>query len=332
MRRREVIAYVGAGIAMFPGSIRSQSERLRQVVAIFATAEDDPEGQSRLQVFREKLNELGWVEGRNVQIVARWIAGETGRIQPIAAETVAARPDAILANSAPISAALQRKTSTVPLVFVQIVDPIGQGLVEGLSRPGRNATGFTSYEPSFAGKWLGTLKEAAPQLTRVGLVDNPDAASQGAGSGVYLTSFEAFAASLAISPSKLPARNAADVARAVEQFAREPNGGLLIPPDIFNTTHRHAIIAAADRHRLPAIYPYPFYVRDGGLLSYGIDLLDLYTRAASYVDRILRGEKPAEMPVQQPIKFQLVINLKTARAMGLEIPPLVLARADEVIE
>jgi putative ABC transport system substrate-binding protein len=241
-------------------------------------------------------------------------------------------PEVVFATTGPVVTALQRESSRLPIVFVQIVDPVGRGLVESLARPGRNLTGLTHFEPAMGGKWLQLLKELAPSMTRAAFLYNPETAARGAGSGIYVQSFEKFAAALSVRPIMVPARDAAEVRKALGDFAREPDGGLVVPPDISNTIHRRAILEASNQHRLPAIFPYRYYVVDGGLMSYGVEVVDQYRRAASYVDRILRGENPADMPVQQPTRFELVINLKTAKAIGLPVPPTLIARADEVIE
>jgi len=228
--------------------------------------------------------------------------------------------------------ALQRETRRLPIVFVMIVDPPGRGFVDTLARPGRNLTGLTHFEPAMGGKWLELLKEMAPGTTRVAFLYNPETAGRGGGSAVYVQSFEKFADTLAVRPVMMPVRDAAELGQALDAFGGAPSGAILVPPDAFNTNHRTAIVQGTIRHRLPAIFPYRYYTADGGLMSYGVDVLDLYRRAASYVDRILKGESPAEMPIEQPTKFELVINVKTARALSLEIPPTLLARADEVIE
>jgi putative tryptophan/tyrosine transport system substrate-binding protein len=332
VRRREVIAGLAGGLAWPLAAKAQQSDRMRRVGVMMGTAEADPEGQARVAAFRQGLQALGWIEGRNLQISARWAAGDAARSRALAPELVATDPEVMLANSGPVVEALQREGSRVPIVFVQLVDPVGRGLVDSLARPGRNLTGLTHFEPAMGGKWLALLKEMAPETARAAFLYNPETASRGAGSGVYVQSFESFAAALAVRPVMMRARDAAELRHALDAFAREPNGAVLVPPDIFNTMHRAAIVDTAVRHRLPTIFPYRLYVAEGGLMSYGVDLLDLYRGAASYVDRILKGENPAEMPVQQPTKFELIINLKTAAALGLTIPPTLLARADEVIE
>ena len=228
--------------------------------------------------------------------------------------------------------AMRDATRTIPIVFVQVVDAVGQGFVESLARPGGNITGFTHFEPQMGGKWLEILKEVAPQIRRVAMLYNPQSAAQGAGSGIYLRSFETVASALAVHSAALPVRDAAEMERSLAAFSAEPNGGLLVPPDIFNTTHREQIVSLAARHRLPAVYPYRYYVMGGGLISYGVELLELWRRAAEYVDRILKGAQPGDLPITQPTRFQMIINLKTAKALGLTVPPTLLARADEVIE
>ena len=333
MRRRDAIALIGGAAASWSASGRAQPlDRVRRIGVIMGTPEGDPEGLARLAAFHQALHARGWVEGRNLEVTSRWAAVEAERTQTVARELVATNPEVVLATSGVVVVALRRESSVVPIVFVQLVDPAGRGLVDSLARPGRNLTGLTHFEPAMGGKWLQLLKELAPRMTRVAFLYNPDTAARGAGSGVYVQSFESFAAALGVRPVMLPARDTAELDQAFDDFAREPNGGLLVPPDISNTMLRRAIVEAAARYRLPTIFPYRYYVVDGGLMSYGVHLLDLYRGAASYVDRILRGENPAEMPIQQPTNFELVINLQTAKALGLEIPPTLLARADEVIE
>jgi len=305
---------------------------VRRVGATLVTAENDPKGQARLATFREALRELGWIDGRNLELIPRWIAGDAVRARTMAAELVSRSPDAVLTGSALSTRAVQPETTTVPIVFVQVIDPVEQGIVKSLARPGGNITGFTHFEAAMGGKWLGMLKEMVPHMHRVAFLYSPEAAARGAGSATFVQSFETYAATIAVTPVKLPARDEAELRRGMEMFAAQGGGGLLVPPDLFNTVHRNTIIAEALRHRLPTIFPYRFYPVAGGLMSYGVDLHDVYRRAAGYVDRILKGERAADMPVQFPTKFELVLNLKTAQALGLTIPPTLLSRADEVIE
>jgi putative tryptophan/tyrosine transport system substrate-binding protein len=331
MRRRDVIA--GLAAAALPLPARPQApDAMRRVGVMMGMAEADPEGQVRVAAFRQALEALGWVEGRNLRIVARWAEGNTARAKALARELVQTNPEVVLAHSGPVVEALQRESSRVPIVFVQLVDPVGRRLVDSLARPGRNLTGLTHFEPAMGGKWLALLKEMAPATQRVAFLYNPETASRGAGSGVYVQSFEHFAAALAVQPVMMPARDAAELGHALDAFAREPNGPSSCPRIIFNTVHRAAIIELVTRHRLPTIFPYRYYVAGGGLMSYGVDLLNLYRGAASYVDRILKGEKPADMPVQQPTRFELVLNLGAAKALGIAVPLSLQARADEVIE
>jgi putative tryptophan/tyrosine transport system substrate-binding protein len=330
VRRRAFIATLAAGGALSLAA-RAQ-ERMRRVGLMQPLAEDDPEGQPRIAAVREALHEVGWISGKNTELVLGWLAGDAGRGPRVAAELLAAGPEVVIAIGIPVMRAIRSQSRTVPIVFMNVVDPVGQGIVESLARPGGNVTGFTHFEPAMGGKWLGLLKEMAPQMRRVAFVYNPESALRGAGSAIYVGSFETYAGALAVTPVKLAVREEAELRRAIDAFAKEGNGGLLIPPDLFNTVHRATIIAEAARHRLPTIFPYRYYPLDGGLMSYGVDIYALHRRAASYVDRILKGERPSEMPVEAPTKFELVINLKTANALGIAVPPTLLARADEVIE
>jgi putative tryptophan/tyrosine transport system substrate-binding protein len=331
MRRREVIALIASATLARPASPQT-AERVRRVGIILGLAEGDPEAPGRLAAFRHGLQALGWVEGRNLELASRSAGADATREQALARELVQSGVEVVLATSGPTVVALQRETRRLPIVFVMVVDPPGRGFVDSLARPGRNLTGLTHFEPAMGGKWLELLKEMAPGTARVGFLYNPDTAGRGAGSAVYVQSFEKFAATLGVRPVMMPVRDAAELGQALDAFGGPPSGAVLVPPDSFNTNHRTAIVQGTIRHRLPAIFPYRYYTADGGLMSYGVDVLDLYRRAASYVDRILKGESPAEMPVEQPTKFELVINVKTARALGLTIPPTLLARADEVIE
>ena len=300
---------------------------MRRIGVLIGLAEDDPETKTRLTAFRQGLERLGWSEGRNVRIDSRFAPAGTGQEQALAKELVATQPDVILAHTTQVAAALQRESRAIPIVFVNVSDPIGAGFIASLARPGGNLTGVLHYEASIAGKWLAMLKEIAPRLTRAALVMNPVGSYD-----YFLRSTEALAPSLAIELVPSPVENAADIERAIESFARVPDGGLVLPPDATTTVHRDLIIALAARHRLPAVYPLRVFVAAGGLMSYGTDQVDMFRQAASYVDRILRGDKPADLPVQAPTKYETVVNLKTAKALGLTVPPGLLVAADEVIE
>jgi putative ABC transport system substrate-binding protein len=302
---------------------------MRRIGVLMGSAESDLESVPRVTAFERGLMELGWVSGRNVLIDYRWAAGEPAHMQVLAKELVELQPDVLLASSTPVVAALGRETGTIPIVFVVVSDPIGSGFVESLPRPGGNMTGFINIESSLGGKWLELLKELAPRVSRVAVMFNPDTAPH---AKYYLRPFELAAPSLAVKPSTLPVRSVSDIERAIFDLGHVPASGLIVLPDTFTTVHREVIISAAANSNVPAIYPFRFMAGDGGLISYGVDLIDLYRRAAPYVDRILKGGKPADLPVQQPTKFEFVINLKTAKALGLDISPTLLARADEVIE
>ena len=328
MTRRELIALLGGTAATWPlGARAQQPERMRRVLV--SIAENDPEGQTRLAVFKQAMQQLGWSEGRNLQIIPRWGAGEADSIRRYAAELVALSPDVVLASAGSIVGALQQASRTVPIVFVTTIDPVGGGWVESLSRPGTNATGFASFEFSMSGKWLELLKEIAPGVKRVAVVRDP---SVPAGSG-GLAAIQTVAPSLGVELTPVGVRDAGEIERAIAAFARSSNGGLiLVGPTSSVRRHFDLVVALAARHRLPAVYPNRLFVTGGGLISYAPDSVDQYRRAAGYVDRILKGEKPSELPVQAPTKYELVINLKTAKSLGLTVPPTLLARADEVIE
>jgi putative tryptophan/tyrosine transport system substrate-binding protein len=325
MRRRQFLGLVG-GAAAWPVVARGQSGPMRRIGVLAGSADDDPEMKARLAAFRQRLEKRGWSEGRNVQIETRFAAGE--KFEPLAKELVAMRPDVILAHTTPVAAALQRESRTIPMVFVNVSDPIGSGFIASLARPGGNFTGVLLYEEGIVGKWLAMLKEIAPRLERVALVANPKTTPY----DYFLRSAEAIAPSLAIKLVPSPVATAADIKHAIDSLAGAPNGGLLLPPDSTTILHRDLIIALAAQHKLPAVYPFHFFVAAGGLISYGADRADIFGLAASYVDRILRGDKPADLPVQAPTKFDTSINLRTARALGLPIPPGILVAADEVIE
>ena len=316
MRRREFITLLGGATAWPLAAQAQQGGRMRRVGVLQATAENDQETQARTKAFRQGLAALGWTEGRDILIDDRYAAGDAARIKAHAAEMVSAGPDLILAVSTPVVAAL-RQGNPVPIVFVQVIDPIGQGFVASLARPGGNITGFTTFEPAMGTKWLAMLKEIAPGLARVALMFNPDTAPF---AQMFWQPVEDGAPSFDVKPIQAPFRDVGEIEHAIETLERDGNGGLMVLPDISTLNHRDLIIALASRHRLPAIYPFRFFATSGGLMSYGIDVADVYRRAASYVDRILKGAKPGDLPVQSPTKFELAINLKTAKALGLDVP------------
>jgi len=326
MRRREFLGLLGSTAGAWPIVARAQSSPMRRIGVLAGAAADDPEMQARLAAFRQRLEKRGWSEGRNVQIETRFAAGE--KFEPLAKELVAMRPDVILAHTTPVAAAMQRESRTIPMVFVNVSDPIGSGFIASLARPGGNFTGVLLYEAGIVGKWMALLKEIAPGLQRVALVANPKTTAY----DYFLRSAEAIAPSLAIKLVPSPVATAADIKHAIDSFAGAPNGGLLLPPDGTTILHRDLIIALAAQHKLPAVYPFHFFVAAGGLISYGADRADIFGLAASYVDRVLRGDKPADLPVQAPTKFETSVNLSTAKALGLSIPPGILVAADEVIE
>jgi putative tryptophan/tyrosine transport system substrate-binding protein len=329
MRRREFITLLGGAAAAWPLAAHAQqAERTRRIGVLMHLAADDPEAQARIGAFLQGLQEWGWAVGRNVRIEYRWAAGDAERIRKYAAELVALAPDVILATGGAVVGPLLEATSTVPIVFAQTPDPVGAGFVTTLARPGSNATGFTIFEYGISGKWVELLKEIAPRVTRVAVLRDP-AISAGTG---QLGAIQSVAPSFGVELSPVNMRDASEIERAVTAFAQSLNGGLIVTGSALAAVHRDLIIALAARHRLPAVYTGRFYVTGGGLISYGPDSIDPYRRAAGYVDRILKGEKAADLPVQAPTKYELVINLKTAKALGLEIPATVLARADEVIE
>jgi putative ABC transport system substrate-binding protein len=330
MRRREFITLLG-GAAGWPLAARAQPpERMRRIGILMGYADSDPAARSFIAAFVRGLGELGWTDGRNVRIDYRWAVGDVEQMRTFAKELVALQPDVILANTTPVTSALHRATRTIPIVFAIVSDPVSEGLVASLSRPGGNITGFINMEASMGGKWLELLKEIAPGVKRAAIMFNPDTAP---GRGSYFSgSFEAAAQSLAVEPIMAAVRSDADIERVITDLGREPGGGLVASSDGFILVHRASLVSLTARHKVPAIYGSQASSKAGGLLSYGADNLDIFRRAAPYVDRILRGAKPADMPVQVPTKFELVINLKTAKALGIEIPPTLLARADEVIE
>jgi putative ABC transport system substrate-binding protein len=327
--RREFITLLGGAAAGWPLAARAeQPERMRRIGVLLNNAADDPVAQARMTAFAQELAQLGWIAGRNVKIDSRWPAADNERVRRYAAELVALAPDVIVASSGQVVAALIEATRTVPIVFAGVPDPVGAGFVNSLARPGGNATGFLLFEYGLSGKWLELLKRIAPQTTRVALIRDPIAAAGAAYFGVI----QAAAPLLGVEVSPINMRDAGEIERAVAAFAHKPNGGLIVsgaPPML---AHRDLMVALAARHKLPAVYTTRIFVTGGGLISYGPDLVDQYRRAAGYVDRILKGEQPADLPVQSPTKYELVINLKTAKALGLTVPDTLLAAADEVIE
>jgi putative ABC transport system substrate-binding protein len=330
-RRAFITLLAGASAASSPlrppAACAQQPERIRRVGVLMGLAENDLEAQSLINRTWDRLEELGWSEGRNIRIEQRWTAGDSNRLRAYAAELAQLKPDVIVCEGTPVVAALQQATRSIPIVFANANDPIGSGFVASIARPGGNITGFVSFEPAMVGKWLQTLKEIAPDVARVALVYNPQTHT-----GMFFQSTEPAARSLAVKTIRLPFSNAAEIEHALGDFAREPNGGLLVLPDNSTNLHRDLICMLAARHRLPAICPFRRFISSGGLAYYGADTKDMYGKLAEYVDRVLKGAKPADLPVQTPTKFELIINLKTAKAIGLEVPPTLLARADEVIE
>jgi len=326
--RRELLVALGGAAAAWPLAARAQPKRMRRIGVLMGLVANDPEAQSRVVAFENGLRELGWVKGRDLSIEYRW-AGDGNLLRDDAAELLAMAPDLILAKSTPVTAALREHTGAVPIVFTQVTDPVGQGLVPNLAHPGGNLTGFTSFEFSIGTKWLEALKQTAPRVTRVALVFNPQSAPY---ADLFLRPVEAAAPSFSVASIRAAVRDPADVDRVFDALAREPNGGLVVLPDISMINYREAVIALAARHHVPAIYPFRFFAASGGLMSYGTDVTEVFRRAATYVDRVLKGTTPGELPIQTPTKYELIINLKTAKALGLEVPPTLLARADEVIE
>jgi putative tryptophan/tyrosine transport system substrate-binding protein len=329
MRRRDFITGIAGTAGAWPLAAQAQQpERIRRIGALMNSAADDQEGQARMAAFLQRLQELGWTDGRNVRIETRWAGSDAERLRRDAGELVALAPDVILASASPSVAALQQASRSVSIVFANVIDPVGAGFVASLARPGGNATGFLAYEYSLSGKWLELLKEISPRVTRAAVLRDPALA---AGIG-QLAAIQSVAPSFGVELTPLDVRDAGEIEHAIDAFARAPNGGLIVTASTLATTHRKLIIMLAARNRLSTVYPFRFFVDGGGLISYGQDSIDAYKRAASYIDRILKGEKPADLPVQAPTKYELAINLKTAKALGIDLPPMLLARADEVIE
>jgi putative ABC transport system substrate-binding protein len=331
IQRREFIAGLGGAVAWLLAARAQQSNRMRRIGVLLAFDENDPVAKTYVSAFTQALAGLGWTDGRNARIDLRWAGGDTDRIRALARELVGAQPDIILASTTRATAALQRETRTVPIVFVNGADPVANGIVDKLNEPGGNITGFARYEASLGGKWLELLSEIAPGLKRAAIMFNPDTASTASVSS-FIASSETAARLLKIVPITTPVRSDVEIETAIVALGREPGGGLVFLPDVFTFAHRKPLTSAAARNKVPAVYALSEFVRDGGLLSYGVDRVDTFRRAASYVDRILRGEKPGDLPVQLPTKFEMAVNRKTATALGLAIPPSILLRADEVIE
>ena len=328
MRRREFITLIGSAAVVPLVAGAQPSESMRRVGVLMSTAADDREGQARIAAFRQGLQKLGWIEGQNVRLDIRWGGGDADLDRRFAAELVALTPDVILATASSTVAALQGATRTVPVVFAHAVDPVAAGFVDSLARPGGNATGFVLFEYGISAKWLELLKEIAPSVTRAGVLRDP---AMAAGTGQF-GALQSVAPSFGVELSPVNVRDAGEIERVVTAFARSSNGGLIVTASPLAKLHRDLIVALAARHKLCAVYNLRLFVTAGGLISYGSDVPDLLRRGAGYVDRVLKGEKPADLPVQAPTKFEMVVNIKTARALGITVPPSLLARADEVIE
>ena len=327
MWRREFIAFVG-GVAACPLFVRAQqAERMRRIGVLMGLPPGDPGGQVEVMALKEGLQTLGWKEGGNLQAEFSWPGGDPQRIRAAAKELVALGCEVLVGRSTPVVAALLAETRTIPIVFVIVVDPVGSGFVASLARPGGNVTGFQNYEFSMGGKWLELLKQVAPTASRAALIYNPKTAPQ-----EFVRSMETIAPSLSLRPVHAAVTSPSEIDSTIGAFAREPDGGMVVVPDIFTAANRKQIIGLAAQYKLPTIYPHALHTKDGGLISYGPDTPDLFRRVASYVDRILKGEKPSHLPVQQPTKYELVVNLETAKALGVTIPPTLLTIANEVIE
>ena len=332
MNRREFITLLGGAAAAWPVAARAQQpERMRRIGMLVGLPERDPEGEKWVQVFVQALSQLGWRPGTNVQIDLRWVGTDFERTQLIARELVQSQPDLIEVTSTPATAAILRETQTIPVVFAVVSDPVGSGFIQSLTRPGKNATGFINIEASMGGKWVELLKEIAPKTSRASMLFNPKTSPQ---TGYYRPSLEAAASTLGVDISASPISSREEIEKVILGLRQHPDAGLIVVPDVFTAAQaqRDLIISLAAQHRIPVVYFLALCVRAGGLISYGVDHPDLQRRAATYVDRILKGAKPEDLPAQLPTKFELVINLKTAKEMDLEVPPTLLARADEVIE
>jgi putative ABC transport system substrate-binding protein len=329
VRRREFITLLGGAAAAWPRAARAQQpERMRRIGVLIGTVEIDPESQARVAAFEQGLHALGWTVGRNVHIDYRFGSADPALTQKYAAELVGMAPDVILANSPLVLRALHQQTSTIPIVFALVVDPVGEGFIKSLAQPGGNITGFTSFEYPLSGKWLEVLKEIAPGVRQVAAINH----SENVTAAGYLRALESAAPAAGVQLVATHVRDAAELEQAIATMARQSHGGLIVLPSPLGLVNREMIVKLAAQHRLPTVYPFRYFVASGGLMSYGVNSVGVFRRSASYIDRILKGEKPAALPVQQPTKFDLVINLKTAKALGIEVPPALLARADEVIE
>jgi putative ABC transport system substrate-binding protein len=330
MRRRQFIAALGGAVATWSSLTRAQHADLtRQVGVLMSVVPDDPSGDADIAAFRQGLDELGWTDGRNIRLHLRWPGGDIERVRALAKELVELRPDALVSRSTPTTMALRSQTDLIPIIFVNVSEPVESGLAQTLARPGGNVTGFTNFEGSIGGKWLQLLKEVDPRISRVAMIYNPQTAPFGK---LFLRSVQSAAPVLLLQAVDLPVETTSDIETALAAFAREKGGSLVAIPDSFTSEHRDLIIALAARHQLSAVYSYLSATRSGGLMAYAVDTRDTMRRAAGYIDRILKGARPAELPIQQPAQLALSVNLKTAKALGLEFPPSLVATADEVIE
>jgi putative tryptophan/tyrosine transport system substrate-binding protein len=332
MQRREFITLFGGAAVVWPLTARAQQgERMRRVGVLTGYSETDSEAQARFKIFQQSLHDLGWTVGQNIQIDYRWSGGDTDHAKVLAKKLVEIRPDVILGETTSSVRALQQVTHTIPIVFTNLSNPVGSNFVAGMARPGGNITGFTNFESSMESKWLEVLKEILPSVLRVAIMFNPTVSPHIA-AGYYLHELEEAAQRLTVEQAIAPVQSVDDIERVINTLADKPNSGLIILPDTFTLVHRNQIIGLAAQHRLPAVYSLRSFAVGGGLISYGVNPMDQFPRAASYIDRILKGEKAGDLPVQTPTKFELVINLKTAKALGLTVPPTMLTQADEVIE
>ena len=330
MKRRAFITLLGGTAAAWPSAVRAQqSNSMRRVGVLMSFAQSDAGWQRAVATFLDALEQLGWVRGHNLQVEFRWGEADPVRIQHYATELAGLKPDLILCQATPTVNAVQRASHTIPIVFVNVSDPLGSGFIESLARPGGNITGFSNFEAAMGGKWVALIKEIAPPVTRIAIMSNPDTSPQ---AKFYLPAIESAALSFGVQPIASPVHDSAEIEHAIAAIGSDPGGGLILPSDIFTLANRELIVRLADQHRVPAVYPFRDFAKGGGLLSYSVDLILQFRQAAAYVDRILKGEKPSELPVQEPTKFELAINLKTAKALGLTVPPTLLAIADEVIE